>query len=317
MLRAFFISLSKASWAQRSISRLGFARRASRRFVAGETLEEAIRAVEDLNREGLVATLDHLGENTAKAEDAVGAAQEVLELIEAIHLSGVKANVSIKLSQLGINLNEDLCRDLYLKILESARNSGNFIRVDMEDSSLTQKTINMVLSAVRSGYTNTGIVIQAYLRRSCEDIQTLIASNIPVRLCKGAYKEPANIAFATMDEVNRSYDDLAETLMTAGARWIYASADPRWPAFAAFATHDERRIDHIRRLEPALSARREWFEFQMLYGIRRDLQKALTASGYTVRVYVPYGTHWYPYFMRRLAERPANVWFFIKNLFRS
>ncbi len=317
MLRAFFIYLSKARWAQNLITRLGFARRAARRFVAGETLEEAIAAVAALNREGIQATLDHLGENTTSTEDALRAGREVIELIEAINRSGVQANVSIKLSQLGLTLNYDLCRDLFIKILESARKSGNFVRVDMEDSSLTQKTIDLVLGASRSGFTNTGIVIQAYLRRSREDVRLLASNQIPVRLCKGAYKEPAHLAYEHMDEVNRSYDALAESLLAVGKRWKQRPEDPRWPAFAAYATHDDKRIAHIRRLAAALKAKPQWYEFQMLYGIRRDLQKDLAVSGYGVRVYVPYGTHWYPYFMRRLAERPANLWFFVKNFFRS
>jgi proline dehydrogenase len=318
MMRAFFISLSKVSWAQQLISRSRFARNAASRFIAGETHADAIQAVRALNASGISATLDHLGENTVDEEAARQATEEVMEILEQIERCNVRSNVSIKLSQLGLILDEALCRQNLALILEKAQAANNFVRIDMEDSSLTQKTLNAFFWAHQQGYENTGIVIQSYLYRSEADILALGERGDRVRLCKGAYKEPPEIAFPKMKGVNESFDHLVDLLyaaaLTKGAPVI--SADGRIPPIPALATHDDQRIQYARAAAEGVGLPKSALEFQMLYGIRRDLQKQLAEEGYPVRVYVPYGTHWYPYFMRRLAERPANVWFLLSNLLR-
>ena len=319
MLRSFFGSLSKASWAQRTITRWGFARRAAFRFVAGETSAEAVQVVRQLNGRGIRASLDHLGENTLKLEDARYAVNAILLILAEIDRAGVQANVSIKLSQIGLNLDVALCRENLVHILETARSCGIFVRVDMEDSTLTDRTLEIVRSVHLQGYDNVGIVIQSYLRRSENDIRGLLQDGIRVRLCKGAYQESQNVAFPKKADVDANYDRLTQILLegaqAAGA--VPASGEGRFPPIPAIATHDPGRIHFASQLMDRLGLPKNAVEFQMLYGIRRDLQEQLAASGYAVRVYVPYGTHWYPYFMRRLGERPANIWFFVSNFFRK
>jgi proline dehydrogenase len=318
-LRTFFISLSKAGWAQRFVTRWGLAWRFASRFVAGQDLDQAVRAIQTLNDRGILATLDHLGEHTSRPEEARAAADEVIQALEAIDRSGVRSNISLKLSQLGLILDEDLCRENLGRILARAKALGNFIRIDMEDSSLTAVTLDMLDWAFDQGYDNTGIVIQSYLYRSGEDIRRILARGGRVRLCKGAYDEPAEVAFPAKSDVDANYDRLTTQLfegaLAAGSPPV--SADGRFPPIPALATHDDARIRFAREDARRLKLPKGALEFQMLFGIRRDLQDALVADGYPVRVYVPYGTHWYPYFMRRLAERPANVWFFISNFFRK
>ena len=319
MLRSFFVSLSKASWAQSTITRWGFARRAAFRFVAGETSAEAVQVVRQLNGRGICASLDHLGENTLNSEDARNAVDAILSIIKEIDRAGVQANISIKLSQIGLNLDAALCRENLVHILETARSCGIFVRVDMEDSTLTDRTLEVVRSVHQQGYDNVGIVIQAYLRRSENDIRSLLQAGIRVRLCKGAYQESPDMAFPKKADVDANYDRLAQLLLegTQAACAVPASSDGRFPPIPAIATHDPRRIHFTSQLMDRLGLSKHAVEFQMLYGIRRDLQEQLAASGYAVRVYVPYGTHWYPYFMRRLGERPANIWFFVSNYFRK
>jgi proline dehydrogenase len=310
--------MSKASWAQRTITNWGFARHAAARFVAGETVAEAIQAVQVLNSQGIHASLDHLGENTLNSADAQAATDEIVAALEEIDRAGVQANVSIKLSQIGLNLGEDICHTNLLRIVEKGRESGIFIRVDMEDSTVTEKTIGMVCRITQQGYANVGIVIQSYLRRSEQDIQALLSIPIPIRLCKGAYQEPPEVAFPHKAEVDFNYDRLAHILIS-GAFSLHspaASADGRTPPIPAIASHDPRRIQFALQIIKDLKMPKNAIEFQMLYGIRRDLQQQLAREGYPVRVYVPYGTHWFPYFMRRLGERPANIWFFASNYFR-
>jgi proline dehydrogenase len=318
MLRTFFVSLSRASWAQRTISSWGVARRAASRFVAGETIREAIQAVKILNSQGIRASLDHLGENTLDLMGAQQATDEILAVVREIDRAGVQANVSLKLSQIGLNLGEDLCYAHLAQILALARSLGGFVRVDMEESAVTAKTIGLVCRAMDEGYDNVGIVIQAYLRRSEEDVRELLSIPIRIRLCKGAYQEPPELAFPKKADVDANYDRLARILLeaTLTARSGAASSDGRFPPIPALATHDPERIKAAQQIMETLGLAKGGLEFQMLYGIRRDLQQQLAADGYPVRVYVPYGTHWYPYFMRRLGERPANIWFFISNYFR-
>jgi proline dehydrogenase len=318
MMRAFFISLSKLSWAQRFVTRSKLARRAASRFIAGETHADAIGVVRVLNASGIAASLDHLGENTKNAEAARHAADEVIVILEEIERSQVRSNVSIKLSQLGLILDQELCRQNLARILEKARATRNFVRIDMEDSSLTQKTLDAFLWARQQGYENVGIVIQTYLYRSEADIRELGASGERVRLCKGAYKEPAQIAFPKMKQVNENFDRLVDALYEASlAKGVpVISPDGRIPPIPAIATHDDERIKYAREAAAQVGLPKSALEFQMLLGIRSDLQKQLAQEGYPVRVYVAYGTHWYPFFMRRLAERPANVWFLLSNLLR-
>jgi proline dehydrogenase len=319
MLRSFFVSLSKALWAQRLITGWGFARRAAFRFVAGETLAEAVQAVRRLNARGIRSSLDQLGENTLNTADAISATNSIIAAITEIERTQVQANVSIKLSQIGLGLGLDLCQKNLFNILETAQKAGIFIRVDMEDSTLTESTLEMVRRASHNGYTNVGIVIQAYLRRSEEDIRCLLEEGIRVRLCKGAYQEPEKVAFPKKADVDSNYDRLAKMLLEGAiaAGSPGASTDGRFPPIPAIASHDPKRIKYARQLIDSLGLPKQAVEFQMLYGIRRDLQEELAAAGYAVRVYVPYGTHWYPYFMRRLGERPANIWFFVSNFLRK
>lgn len=319
MLRPFFISMSKVGWIQKAITRMPAARRAASRFVAGETVPEAIQNVQKLNKLCINATLDFLGESTTNLDEAAQATQQVLTVLDEIQNSGVASNVSIKLSQFGLSLDEAFCKQQLLQLLQRAHQYGNFIRIDMEDSSLTHKTLDAFLWAHQSGYTNSGIVIQSYLYRSPADIDSLSSLPAPIRLCKGAYQEPKNIAYPSKKDVDRQYDLLAQRLMQIALdhRAPALSADRRIPPLPALATHDPVRIQNAIASARALKMPQHSFEFQMLYGIRRDLQEELVKSDFDVRVYVPFGTHWYPYNMRRLAERPANVWFFLSNLLRK
>jgi proline dehydrogenase len=319
MLRSSLIYLSKAGWAQQMVMRMPVARRAARRFYAGETLEQAMQAIRELNDHGILVTLDHLGEHTTNIQEAGQAAQDITKMITAIAGAGVSSNVSIKLSQVGMTLDEELCREHLAMILSHAREAGLFVRVDMEDSPWVDQTLRLYREMCRGGLSNIGVVIQAYLYRSLPDIRALVAERARVRLCKGAYQEPPEIAFPKKKDVDDQYDRLAELLIdgakTAGSPTV--SPDGRFPPLPALATHDEKRIEHGKAYAAQVGLPKEALEFQMLYGIRRDLQEALAAEGYPVRVYVPFGTQWYPYYVRRLAERPANVWFFISNFFRK
>ncbi len=319
MLRSLIISLSKAVWAQRLVTGWEFARWAARRFIAGETPESAIQVARDLNSHGVLASLDHLGENTLTTEDARHATGEILVILDQINRSGVKANVSVKLTQIGMAIDPELCRRNLESLLVQARQSHNFVRLDMEDSRYTTSTINLYKEMRQAGYDNVGVVIQASLRRSVIDLRELTNLGARVRLCKGAYFEPPQIAFPKKTEVDDNYDRLAELLIDQAAASPAGQAsnnDGFFPPIPALATHDLKRIEHSRRYAERCGLPKNAIEFQMLHGIRRNLQESLAAEGYPVRVYVPYGTHWYPYLMRRLAERPANLWFFISNFFR-
>jgi proline dehydrogenase len=319
MLRSLLIYLSKAEWARKIVTRWSFAWRAASRFVAGERLDDAIRVVRLLNQKGINATLDHLGEHTTTPENARQATRDILEILECIHQSGVKSNVSIKLTQIGIKVDESLCAENLELILKRAQQLGLFVRIDMEDSPWVDKTLDLYRRMRNGlGYDNVGVVIQSYLYRSDEDIRQLVEEGAYVRLCKGAYKEPADIAYPRKADVDTSFDRLAR-MMLDGSRANGSpelSPDGIWPPPPALGTHDERRINNARQYAQQIGLPHKALEFQMLHGIRRDLQESLVAQGYPVRVYVPYGTEWYPYFTRRLAERPANLWFFISNFFR-
>lgn len=318
MLRSFFVGLSHSGIAQNLFSQWGVARRLARRFIAGETLEEAIEAIRRLNQHGIQATLDHLGENTTSREAADHAVEEVLRALAMIEQAGVRANVSIKLSQLGLNLSDDLCLQNLSRVVAYAAELDNFIRIDMEDAGLTGRTLQAFFAVHDQFPEHCGIVIQSYLYRSQADIERIVSSGGKVRLCKGAYQESPQVAYPHKPDVDASYDLLAERLLRGAlqAGLPRLSGGGRTPPLPAFATHDERRIQRVLALAASLKIPPDAMEFQMLYGIRRDLQETLANEGFAVRVYVPYGTHWYPYFMRRLGERPANVWFIVSNIFR-
>lgn len=319
MLRAMFATLSRAGWMQRTITRWGFTRRTVARFVAGETADQALEVVQRLNRAGIQATLDHLGESTTSVQDAREATREIINLLEKIAHDQLRANVSIKLSQLGLGFDARLCAENLQAILDAAQAHENYVRIDMEDSSLTTPTLDQFFTARENGHINIGIVLQAYLYRTEADLERVLAAQGRVRLCKGAYNEPVTVAFPGKTSVNENFDRLARRLLVETQRkgCPPLSADGRIPPIGAIATHDPARIAVARAMLREFGLPQQSVEFQMLYGIRQDLQGRLAAEGFPVRVYVPYGTHWYPYFMRRLGERPANLRFFLTNLIRS
>lgn len=279
------------------------ARRLSARFVAGNRLENAIEASRRMLDEGIKVTLDYLGENVKSLEEAAACRDICIDALSAMRTAGLEPNVSIKLTQFGLDLSEEACRTNVTGLVKAAAAIGGFIRIDMESSPYTDRTLALVRQ-LHGDYPACGVVIQAYLKRSAEDIADLGKERIRVRLCKGAYLEPADIAYEHKAEVDRNYLILARALLTSGE-------------YPAIATHDDHIIHAVESFAGEHSIARDRFEFQMLYGIRRDLQRQLVRDGYRLRVYVPFGDAWYPYFMRRLAERPANLLFFIRQLVRG
>jgi proline dehydrogenase len=278
----------------------------SGRFVAGMTLDDVLAACERLNREGIAATLDALGESVTTGPQAEASAEVYHRLLDAIAARGLNANVSLKLSQMGMDFDPELAERIVGKLVEHASAVQSFVRIDMEASSYTEATIAITerLQSRGDGKARVGTVLQAYLYRTEADAERLLGQGIRIRLCKGAYKEPAEIAFPQKSDVDANYVKLAERMMTSGV-------------FCGIATHDERIIEKLLAFIREQGVPKEAFEFQMLYGIRRDLQRRLINMGFGVRVYVPFGPEWYPYFMRRLAERPANVIFLLKSLVQS
>lgn len=310
-LHLLLLYLSAATWAREIVSSLPLAQKVALRFVAGETVDDAIDAAQTLNNQGLSATMDFLGESVTSPADAAAARNEILRLLDRIHETGVNANVSVKLSQLGLKIDPELAHDNVRQIMERARQHDNKIRIDMEESAVTDATL-AIYRRLRDddGFGHrVGIVIQAYLHRSEEDIRQLVAEGAWVRLCKGAYAEPHTVAFSQKTDTDANFIKLTKMMVNQEAyqRGVYLGV----------ATHDEAMIEATTAHVRAENFPADALEFQMLYGIRRDLQESLAKSGYRVRVYIPYGTAWYPYFMRRLAERPANLWFFISNLLRA
>jgi proline dehydrogenase len=318
MLRSFLIALSKSRSAERLVTSQGFAWRAACRFVPGTGLQDALRAAAELNAKGINASLNQLGEFVATQEDAGKITADILEMFPQIEASGVRSNVSIKLTQIGLAFDEQLCAQNLERILARARQQSNFVRIDMEDSPYTEKTVQQYLRMRSKGFDNLGLVLQSYLYRTGQDVSRLAAAGARLRLVKGTYQEPPDLAYPRKADVDASYDRLAQSLIDgalAGGAPVL-SADGRIPPLPAFGSHDEIRLVHARDYAEKAGLPRQALEFQMIYGIRRDLQEKFARQGYPVRVYVPYGMHWYPYFMRRLAERPANLWFFLSNLFR-
>jgi len=315
MLRTPLLYLSGAHWARRFITRFGLARRTAGRFVAGESADDAIRAIQTLNGQQINATLDHLGESVTSEAAATRAADDYGHVLDKIQAAGVRANVSIKLTQFGLDLSEDFCTRNVRRVVAAAQAQGNFVRIDMEGTPHTDRTLR-VFRALHAEFDNVGVVVQAYLYRTAADVEELIAEGVKLRLCKGAYQEPPDKAFPKKSDVDENYDRLARRLLDKARDWPAAGHAGRWPPLPALATHDAARIAAARAYAAEIGLPHEYFEFQMLYGIRREIQAQLAQAGYAVRVYVPYGTEWYPYFMRRLAERPANLWFFLSNLAR-
>jgi proline dehydrogenase len=287
------------------VRRNGLARKFASRFVAGETIDEAVKAAQELAGRGITASLDLLGESVTVESEAIAARDQYLQMLDRMAVAGEEVNVSVKLTQMGIDISEDLCYANMVRILDQAKALRGFVRLDMESSEYTQKTLDFFTRRLFQSYGDyCGVVIQAALRRSQQDIDDLIALRARVRLCKGAYLEPPDVAFPDKKDVDRNYLLLLERLLLKGN-------------YPGIATHDETMIEHARNFARTQGIPADRYEFQMLYGVRRDLQGRLRQVGYNMRVYIPFGTQWYPYLMRRLAERPANIAFILGNLVRE
>ncbi len=304
MLRQTFLTLSNSRELQDVALHNAAARKFALRFVAGETLEQAVQAISALNAKGITATFDHLGENITTPREAKAAANSYLGVLDAIEARRLNSNVSLKLTQMGLDVDEQLCYDNVLRICRRAQEMDNFVRLDMESSAYTDRTLDMFRRLWQEGLHNVGVVLQAYLYRTEADVQEMNRLGARVRLCKGAYNEPPEVAFPKKADVDANYAKLVRLLLTKGA-------------YPGIATHDERLIEYTKRFARKKGIPTSRFEFQMLYGVRRTEQEKLVQEGYNMRVYVPYGKEWYPYFMRRLAERPANVMFIMGNLFKG
>jgi len=306
MLRSFFIALSESKSMRAVAERSAFGQKVSKRFVAGMTIEDLIVATQAMNRVGVRVTVDNLGENVTNREEALHSRGLYHQLIDEIQKRKLDANVSLKLTHMGLDVDEKLARDTVIELLDHAIANDNFIRVDMEGSPYTQKTIDFVRELHRrpNAAGHIGTVLQAYFYRTEEDARLLCSEGIRIRLCKGAYKEPASIAFPHKHDVDANYINVAKQIIKSGV-------------FHGLATHDEKIINTIKAWAQQDGVSKSAFEFQMLHGVRRDLQESLAREGWGVRCYIPFGTEWYPYFMRRLAERPANVLFMAKNYFKG
>ncbi len=303
MLRSLLLYLSERESSKKLLMASSLGRRLASRFIAGEELDDALRVIRRLNAEGFMVTLDCLGESVHEAAAAEAACDTYLQLLDRLAAEKLDSHVSVKLTQLGLAIDEGLTRRNLARLAESAARHHNFVRVDMEGSAFTDATLR-VFCSVGAPRDVVGIAIQAYLRRTQSDVAELLQRGVRIRLVKGAYKEPADVAFPKKSEVDEQYKKLAEKLLSS-------------EIYHAIATHDERLIVATESFARARGIRPENFEFQLLYGIRRHLQRALIQQGWRVRLYVPYGREWYAYFMRRLAERPANLFFLMRNLVRQ
>lgn len=308
MLRAFFVNLSENRSLRNFAERSAVGRRVSGRFVAGTEIFDAVRVTQAVNRAGMAVSIDNLGENVTNPDEARHSAQLYHQILDAIEANKLNANISLKLTHMGLDVDEALARGLVGKLVARAAtmNPPGFVRVDMEGSPYTQRTLDFVheLHKMPGHENSVGTVIQAYLKRSESDVEKLLADGIRIRLCKGAYKEPASIAFESKADVDANFIKLMKMLMKSGI-------------YHGIASHDENIIRDGKAFATREKIPPDAFEFQMLYGIRRDLQQSLVREGWRVRVYVPFGTEWYPYFMRRLGERPANLFFVVRNMFRA
>jgi proline dehydrogenase len=304
--KAFFYALSRSTALKRLASRYGLATADSfaSRFIAGETIERAIDVARRLQSEGLLVTLDHLGESVRSLEEATAATRDYVRLMDVIVAAGIERNISLKLTQLGIDVDRATCVDNLRRILEPATRHGFFVRIDMENSPYTERTLEIFETLWEQEYRNVGVALQSYLYRTEKDVHRMNVLGARVRLVKGAYKEPPAVAYQRKAEVNGAFVRLARILLDGGT-------------YPAIATHDEEALQQVRAYADSSRIARDRYEFQMLYGIRRDLQIALVEAGYRMRVYVPFGREWFPYFMRRLGERPANLSFVLKALIRE
>ena len=303
MLKSTFLYLSKSERFKNFLTRFKSFNNVTRRFVAGEDLPDAVEAIRQLNRKNISASFDHLGESINSEAETRQEVDEYIRVLESINSNKLDSNVSVKLTQLGLDVSQELCYSNTRAIVEAALGYDNFVRIDMEDSTKTEATLQ-VFKRLRREFENVGIVVQAYLYRTEKDVEELLKIGARIRLCKGAYKEPPEVAFPKKADVDENYVKLMRMLLPSGI-------------YHGIATHDQKMIEPTRQFAKDQGIRPDKFEFQMLYGIRRDLQQKLVKDGYRMRVYVPYGRYWYPYFMRRLAERPANLWFVLRNMFRG
>lgn len=303
--RSALLYLSRQEGLKEFATRFRPFKKLTTRFVAGETIDEVVRYVKEINARGYTASFDHLNESVTNSEEVEQEVREYLNILARIEESGIDSNVSIKLTQFGLGLDPELAYQNARRVVEDAHKRGNFVRVDMEDSSVTQVTLD-IFRRLREefGVDEVGIVLQSYLKRTYADAQALLKLPARIRICKGAYNEPPEVAFEDKREVDQNYIRVMQLLLSSGI-------------YHGIATHDPKMIDATIEFASREGIGKEKFEFQMLYGIRRDLERQLVGDGYNMRIYVPYGKHWYPYFMRRLAERPANVWFILKNLFKG
>ncbi len=305
MIRQGLLWLSEQQKLFNFVRRNPLAQKFAHRFVAGETIEEAVAAARELSQKGITASLDLLGESVTAESEAVAACDQYLQMLDQMAASGSEVNVSVKLTQMGFDISEDLCYRNMVRILDKATELSGFVRLDMEGSAYTQRTLDFFYDRLFDRYGSvTGVVIQSALRRSENDIERLIEIGARVRLCKGAYLEPPTVAFPDKADVDKNYSLLLERLLERGN-------------YPGIATHDERIVSYARKYAKRLKVPPARYEFQMLYGIRRDLQEQLHKQAYNVRVYIPFGTQWYPYLMRRLAERPANIAFILGNVLKE
>ncbi|HEX5004220.1 MAG TPA: proline dehydrogenase family protein [Gemmatimonadales bacterium] len=305
MMRTFLLWLSEQQGVFNFLRRNRLARGFASRFVAGETSETATLAALELRKHDITTSLDLLGESVTQPAEAIAAREEYIQMLDRLAASGAEVNVSVKLTQMGFDIDEALCLDNMRRILAKARDLDGFVRIDMEGSAYTQRTLDFFERHLVADFVkHTGVVIQSCLRRSAADVTRLIALGARVRLCKGAYLEPADVAFPDKQDVDRQYITLMEQLLRHGN-------------YPGLATHDTQMIDHAKAFVTREGIPAARFEFQMLYGVRRDLQERLRRDGFNMRVYIPFGTQWYPYLMRRLAERPANIVFIFGNIVRE
>src|SRR5713226_4063584 len=304
LTRSALIYLSRQECLKEFATRFPLFKKLTARFIAGENIDEAVAAIKDVNARGCTATFDHLNESVSSTAETEAEVREYLDVLAQIDESGIDSNVSIKLTQFGLEIDPELAYRNARRVVEDAARRGNFVRIDMEGSNVTQATID-VFKRLRGefGLNDVGIVLQSYLYRTMDDAKDILKIPARIRLCKGAYDEPPEVAYPDKKDVDANYVRVMQLLLSSGI-------------YHGIATHDPKMIDATINFAEREGIGKDAFEFQMLYGIRRDLQDELVRKGYRMRVYVPYGKHWYPYFMRRLAERPANVWFVMKNLFK-
>jgi proline dehydrogenase len=304
--KALFFALSRSATLKRFASRYGMASSDSFacRFIAGESIDEAVRAARILQSRGMLLTLDYLGESVSTREEAAAATGEYLRLMDGIVTSGIERNISLKLTQLGLDVDRAVCVDNLRRILDPAQQHGFFVRIDMENSPYTEATLDVFETLWRQQFRNVGVVLQSYLHRTEADVRRMNALGARVRLVKGAYKEPPEVAYQQKSEVDAAFVRLMRLLLVEGT-------------YPAIATHDEAMLQATREHAAAERIAPDRYEFQMLYGVRRDLQASLVAAGYRMRIYVPFGNEWFPYFMRRLGERPANVWFVLQSVLKE